>query len=875
MNHRILCLLFTGLLMMAVVSYGQYEDVWAFGTQSGMDFRGSRPKPVMTRMGVYPGTNLSAFGEGNASICDDRGELLFYTEGYYVWNKNGEVMPNGVGLMPIVSNNGYSPTSSTSQGAVIVPMPESKDRYYIFSLSSFENWQKRAGELYYSIIDMSLGAGLGDVVPGQKAILLDTFLAEKMTAVRGDRCNMWLLVSSIHPSTLSFKSFEVTAAGVNRRPVISDVGLASAASPIGTMVVSPDGKTVLATQSGIWGGANGAALFSFDPATGRLSDKIALLRCCGGYGASFAPDNTKAYVNAVTGSIYQYDLRSKDATTIVASETEVGKIGFSHLKLAADGKIYFINRQDGMPGLGVIASPNSTGASCNFVDYLAAMLPGQQMHAGLPNSVPILPYSFTASARQVYAPCWANATQISLEAMHTDGWDYLWNDSVGGASRTLGAPGIYWVSYKKAPCSYYVDTVQVYFPKGWLPDVHIKPACKGANSGNIRLQGRPGDTVVYRYTWRNSSGQVLSNATGVQDLPSGLYTLQIQTATCDTMLGLTIPDEDFKVSFLADTLVCQSSAVAFNNTSDSDFVYFLWDFGTGDTSSDRHPQYSFPASGSYQVQLRGIGDICTDQVEKTIIVDPLTRGDFVAVPDSVCSGQQIVFYTPIDSSVLQKRFRFGDGSDVEVHQSPALSHAFHQAGHLPVHLTTRFRACPDVAFLDSVFVMATPTVDLGPDTGFCTDRDALVLRNRSKSSTENLQYQWSTGDTSRQLRIVHPGTYHLALSTRVLGCKAEESIRVGQDCYVDIPNVFTPDGDGHNDYFFPRQHLASGIVSFSFELFNRYGQLLFSTHQSTGRGWDGTYKGQKQPRGVYIYTVSVLLSNGRQEHYSGNVSLLR
>jgi gliding motility-associated-like protein len=98
---------------------------------------------------------------------------------------------------------------------------------------------------------------------------------------------------------------------------------------------------------------------------------------------------------------------------------------------------------------------------------------------------------------------------------------------------------------------------------------------------------------------------------------------------------------------------------------------------------------------------------------------------------------------------------------------------------------------------------------------------------------------------------------------------------VNKDCYIDIPNSFTPNNDGVNDYFFPRQLMGKSISGFSMKVFNRWGQVIFETTKTDGRGWDGKFNGKDQPSGVYIYQMQAILDNGKQEEYTGNVTLLR
>lgn len=562
-----------------LTAQAQFENVWVFGKRSaGLDFNGSTPVPVSTNIGVYPGTAYEAFGESSASVCDAQGRLLFYSEGFYVWDKNGNVMPNGHQLVPVFQQNlRYTATSSTSQGVVIVPMPGDRDKYYIFSLTAKEQWQTSAGQLYYSVVDMSLNGGLGDVVANRKGIFVDSFLAEKMTTALGDRCNVWLLTCSIDAAGASnFKAYEITETGLNTTPVVSSVGLGNVYTPIGSFFVSPNGEKLIATQTGPWGGLRGAALFDFDPNSGSVSGQLQLLPDVGGYGASFSPDNTKVYVSTDNGIIYQFDLSSNNPNAIVASKIQVGELASwsANLKLGPDGKIYF---PYGNQFLGRIDLPNNAGFSCNLVPEAVEMLPGQETYVGLPNVVTVIPRDTFLNTQTVSAPCWANVNLAVLSPADESGWDYVWQDRVTGSRRSIDTPGTYWVSYYTAPCNFHTDTFHVTFRNGVLPDIAVSAACENTSTGQARATTYPGDPVRYDYTWFTSAGQdTLSRADSLYNVPAGAYRVHIATNTgCDTVLYLNIPDIAPEVSFaVSDTLICLGNTIEAQSTSDAYFSDF-------------------------------------------------------------------------------------------------------------------------------------------------------------------------------------------------------------------------------------------------------------------------------------------------------------
>jgi len=117
-------------------------NIWYFGHNAGLDFNGGDP------VALNDGALFT--DEGVATISDYNGNLLFYTDGKVVWNKNHQIMPNGTGLL------GHA---SSTQSAVIVPQPSNSDLYYIFTV----DYTASSGGMAYSVVDMDLENGLGNV----------------------------------------------------------------------------------------------------------------------------------------------------------------------------------------------------------------------------------------------------------------------------------------------------------------------------------------------------------------------------------------------------------------------------------------------------------------------------------------------------------------------------------------------------------------------------------------------------------------------------------------------------------------------------------------------------------------------------------------
>src|SRR5690606_35706833 len=145
-------------------------------------------------------------------------------------------------------------------------------------------------------------------------------------------------------------------------------------------------------------------------------------------------------------------------------------------------------------------------------------------------------------------------------------------------------------------------------------------------------------------------------------------------------------------------------------------------------------------------------------------------------------------------------------------------------------------------------------------------------RDRINSSNSAASWQWSTGEKTSSILVRYPGTY--GARVRLDGCENSDSLVVTESCYIEIPNAFSPGSSNEaNAYFLPRQLLSKGVNKFHMAIYNFYGQLIYETTKTDGRGWDGKFNDVAQPQGVYIYTIEAGFADGTNEKYQGNVTL--
>jgi len=357
---------------------------WFFGDQAGLDF--SSGAPMADTNG-----QLGAWA-GSAVMSDTAGNLLMYTEGQNVWNKNHQLMPNGTGLWA----NG-TPT----QSALIVPMPLNDSIYYIFTCAGADGMPYG---IRYSIVNMNLDGGLGDVTIKNELLFAPS--SEQLGGTMHANCvDVWIM--GHESGTNLYRAYLLTENGIDTNDVvINDIGNFAKEDTVsgvcwnctGTgLKFSPDGKKMAA--SNFWDNLNNSAyldtldLFDFDNSTGLISNLIQLPDTSV-WLFGFSPDSKKLYVNNVNtntttypgwSDIFQYNL---SVSNVPLSKTLVYQAildyDFSDFQIGPDQKIYCAKPLN--DSLGVIEFPNLLGISCNVIEN-AISLQGQLSGTMLPNFI--------------------------------------------------------------------------------------------------------------------------------------------------------------------------------------------------------------------------------------------------------------------------------------------------------------------------------------------------------------------------------------------------------------------------------------------------------------------------------------------------------
>ncbi|WP_170982945.1 T9SS type B sorting domain-containing protein [Dyadobacter frigoris] len=302
--------------------------------------------------------------EGTASICDENGKLLLYTNGVQIWNNKHKVISGDADL---------GGNDSATQSAIIVPKPGDANIYYVFTTFS---------RLTCIIVDIRLNHGEGGIV--SMNILME-HSTEKLTAVQ--HCNgkdFWILAHETGNN--KFRSYLLKSDGLEKTYVENKIGN-NASNSLGYLKFSPSGTKLAAAlfSKGIF------ELYDFNNSSGSISNPIVLTHhdFKMAYGLEFSPDENFLYVTETlqtASRIFQLDISDKKPVEILKSKTTVGHTSesfFGALKLGPDNKIYVAKNR--MKSLGVINNPNSKGLSCDYVSE--GFVLGAAGGIGLPNFV--------------------------------------------------------------------------------------------------------------------------------------------------------------------------------------------------------------------------------------------------------------------------------------------------------------------------------------------------------------------------------------------------------------------------------------------------------------------------------------------------------
>lgn len=434
-----------------------------------------------------------------------------------------------------------------------------------------------------------------------------------------------------------------------------------------------------------------------------------------------------------------------------------------------------------------------------------------------------------------------------------------------------------------------------------------------------------------KYSWSDYSGTIVDTfqILDITDPVEGAeYSCDMISVTgCEIALTTAIAKFSPKAAFGSYMIDCNSNSVQLTNSSSTNNgqLYYLWDFGDGNTSTEAEPLYTFLTSGRHQVSLKVMNppSNCTDMLNKEVesFSPPLVGIDGFS---TYCPGESVYlkaygayYYSwntgsyadsievsaPGGDFILIGRSTTGcsDTNYITVSEEPdweflaegdtvlcigdtSLLMVSGAAEYLwntgdtnyAISVTTpgnyivigkNRRGCEKI---ESFHVMLSPP----PDVDFIVSDYTLDIRHNeltcSLPAQNGVQYLWNMDDGSTETGPVIHHTYdisNLKLYYNVLLVATDEYGCINNaveliDVIPFAPNVFSPNGDGINDIFMPGLEL---------QIIDRNGYPLYKGSD----GWDGTYNGRPVDPDTYFYSFSYINSKQIERHKKGYVTIVR
>ncbi len=416
----------------------------------------------------------------------------------------------------------------------------------------------------------------------------------------------------------------------------------------------------------------------------------------------------------------------------------------------------------------------------------------------------------------------------------------------------------------------------------------------------------PSQDPIDSYTWAFGNGQQYKSSTDstantVYGTAGLAYydTLFVATQYCKDTLVLNKlvinSSPNVYISPGTDTTICPGVSITFTaSNSMPGATTYQWSPNFGLNATTGSVVIAKPTDTVKYVVVGTNSFGCTDSASVRVgVIQPYTV-TIQAIKDSICKGETVELKA-VTNAVLPVTYTWSPNTWLDTAKSPIV-HATPKSNITYTVFVNNSAGCvfaPPNASTDKITIAVGDTlhVSFGADTVRLQGGIQYHLNPMYSDST--LSTIWTPATNLDNATLANPTAtvlenvcYQVA-ATSVFGCKDTAQICIRAFCeasQVFIPNTFTPNGNGLNDYFYVT---ATGIQKVtSFRVFNRWGQVVFeragfvppaykSATFNPNLAWDGKFKGVIAPTDSYVYTCEVMCANGTKFVYTGTVTLIK
>lgn len=389
-----------------------------------------------------------------------------------------------------------------------------------------------------------------------------------------------------------------------------------------------------------------------------------------------------------------------------------------------------------------------------------------------------------------------------------------------------------------------------------------------------------GGSTATQFTW--IYGDASPNGSGITTTHTysqpGTYTVTLIAADggcADTVtLQVTI---SLNMSYtIADSAInCKTVKLTATHVSGDISSQFLWLFSDNTTATGNPVTHMYGENGTYTALLvLTSSQGCTDTVSHTFTLPVNIQ---YTVTDSAidCKTAKLTATHAGGDTAAQLLWLFAGGDTAS--QNPVI-HTFPNTG----ANTAELIMVNALGCRDTMSYSFTINYQLYADFSFSpvVPEKNMPTQFTNTSSPAAIKFYWDFGDSTNSSeenplkQYYMTGTYNVCLTvTDSNDCSATVCKPTKADVseLIDIPDAFSPNGDGENDVLYAR---GFGVKTMSLTIYNRWGQKIF-VGTELSMGWDGTFKGAKQPTDAYAYVLDAVFVSGHTFHKQGNITILR
>ena len=409
---------------------------------------------------------------------------------------------------------------------------------------------------------------------------------------------------------------------------------------------------------------------------------------------------------------------------------------------------------------------------------------------------------------------------------------------------------------------------------------------------NITFTNTSETTSDLTSTWNFGNGSAGVGNAAASFYPKGIYTVTLNTQTSfgcadQTTREFNLIGPEGEIEFIGGPF-CRGDEVTATLADLEEVANYSW-FFEGREFGANEPAVSFtvtevPPNGQAPLTLELVGpEGCTFARQTNVRVTQVVAG-FVTNADP-CSPDVTFTNQSIGGSTFS--WDFGDGV-TSTSNSPTNSYGTDGTFDVTLQVTDAASGCTDVITQSVTVSDPTPVVARSLDTCIIAGSSAsLPIVNNSNSALllfdNQIGIECPTGGalsncTTPAVTATTDVSYTLTIQDACFGTQTfDYNIGVFDPNRSLLPNAFTPDGDGTNDFFnviLSETGCSQVTDVLSFQVFDRWGTKVYDNDTPT-QGWNGLYKGERQNPDVYIYAIEVRLNDGTETSLSGDVTLIR